>query len=59
MQTIGMDHPELIQYGTSSYTKRKNDTTVTINVDYVMSEEEYKIRVNEIKKISDIDWELI
>ncbi|MBO5120168.1 MAG: hypothetical protein J6C28_00595 [Bacilli bacterium] len=51
MQTIGMDHPELIQYGSSSFSKRKNDTSATINITYTMTKEEYNVRVNEIKTI--------
>lgn len=51
IQAICMDHPEIIQYGGSSFSKRKGDETVTIGISYVMTKEEYKERINEIKLI--------
>ena len=50
-KAIGMDHPELIQYGTSSYQKRQNETEVMITINYTMSKEEYEQNIIEIKKI--------
>lgn len=51
IQVIGMDHPELIQYGGSSFSKKENDTTATITITYLMSKEEYSTKVQEIKAI--------
>ena len=52
-QAIGMDHPELIQYGTSSFQKRQKDTEVTITINYTMSKEQYENNILEIKQIID------